>query len=478
MSTNHRQLFDLVRAHPGPSRETTSTQSLQPPDSTAPAILAVHWPDGSPCLVVEMYLLYIADTVTVRAIDGGTLRAVASALSPLIRFCWERNLEFWELDDSSFHNFVCDLSDQGGAQGRNRNTERRIIDYCTAFLAWLQEHISTDRLIVGLRDQGPQIILVAGGKASRQLRYPFRPEPDPVDRKRPMPRHVRNRLWDTVGAYHDRDARRHPEWQSRFCLARRQLALTLFEATGCRPSELSLLRVSENADCVMEKALVMQTMKRRRPDCKRSVPVDFGTAIRIQNFIDDERSVLLKELKSSGLNPLPNDRLFLSATSGNPLDAPSLEREFHRLAVSTDLDQRACISMFRHRFITNMVKMHIQEFMSKRPDRSSSHPSDADYRLILDRVRSFTGHASVESLFHYIDWAWEEMTSFDHADAAIKLMQLLEATYGSLSSLIQSTRYAQLRGNKAQAVVDSTRAELLRLRREYVDLLNVVSTVH
>ncbi|WP_322068180.1 tyrosine-type recombinase/integrase [Paraburkholderia bannensis] len=476
MSIHRRQLFDIVRAPSGPMRDNTSSMFSVPLDS--PATLAIHWPDGSPCVAVEMYLLDITDSVTVRAIDGGTLRVVASALSHLIRFCWDNNIEFWELDDSSFHQFVNSLSDQGGSQIRNRNTNCRIIDYCIAFLTWLQENISIGRLIVGPRAQGPQIVLVeqtsrwARGQSSHRLKYPFRPQPDPVDRKRPMPRHVRNRLWDAVGARYDRDEHIYPDWKSKFFMARRQLALTLFEATGCRPSELSLICVGENADCVLEKVLVMQTMKRRRPNSKRSVPIDFGTAIRVINFVADERASLLVELARSGIEPLPNDRLFLSGTDGSPLSAPSLEREFQRLTVSAELEQNACISMFRHRFITNMVKMHIQDFMSKRPDRSSSRPSDADYRLILERVRSFTGHARVESLFHYIDWAWEEMTSFDHTDTAIKLLQLIESTYGAISSLIHSTPRTSANRKQAELIVNGARSELLRLQRDYVDLLN------
>ena len=59
-----------------------------------------------------------------------------------------------------------------------------------------------------------------------------------------------------------------------------------------------------------------------------------------------------------------------------------------------------------------MVALHLSQFMDKNPLKSRHIMTDSDYRTILTKVSKFTGHKNTESLFHYIDLAWEKLGIF------------------------------------------------------------------
>lgn len=422
---------------------------------TQSAAITINWPSGIPCVHAEMYLLDISRSLTVRE-NGGSLKDKASKLSHLIRFCWERKVNFWDLCDSDFHAFVEFLIHEPhrtrpGVKRRNRNTVNNIIDVCIHFLYWLQDNVVPDRIIVGSRDKNPQIHLIErcmigyhGGK-NLKLIYPYRPSANTQDPKKPISRAIRNKLWEAVAVMAN-PAKQSSVYRSRFrnekelnaCLdylrARRELMLLLLEATGARPGELARLRVSENEDCSHTKRLILPTFKQRKAvDSKRSIPLERGAAIKLELFIYKHRKALLKSLRTQGIEVAPADRVFLSSKAGTPLPVESLTKEFQRIVAVAGIKQQACQSMFRHRFITNMVGIHLKEFLNTNPQKPRSLITEADYRTILKKVATFTGHGSENSLMHYIDWAWEEMGVLDYVQPACDLVNAVE---GSLSYFI------------------------------------------
>ncbi len=61
--------------------------------------------------------------------------------------------------------------------------------------------------------------------------------------------------------------------------------------------------------------------------------------------------------------------------------------------------------------------------------------TDADYRSILKRVAVKTGHGSVESLWHYIDLAWDEMDVWGNVDMALERLRATDRFYEELLDL-------------------------------------------
>lgn len=157
-----RQLFTIVRDINIPSYLRENACSVTYEKKTA---ISFIWPDGTPCAPVEMFLLEKGDELTVRDHDGGSLKTWASHLTHLTRFCFEKNIQFWDLDDTRFKDFVVNylgnqkLSARGFVKRKN-NTNITIIRSCISFLQWLQSTISHDRIIVGPREISPQIRLI------------------------------------------------------------------------------------------------------------------------------------------------------------------------------------------------------------------------------------------------------------------------------------------------------------------------------
>lgn len=451
-----KQLYNLLRDIDLPLGASfdADKQDYLAEREIVPAMFAVQWPDGTPCVQMEMYLLDICHSLTVRRLDGGSLKTKINELTPLIRFCWDMKKNFWQLYDADFQGFVRRVRTERAiyaADKRSRcdNTVIKVIDSAIAFFEWLQKHLVCDRVIVGTIDENPQIPLVPRyyvnqhGKKRRRLIYKLSPTPSTPDPKRPMPREIRNRIWDAVeewakpgklsGGQVTPNALKEKIEELDYLRARRELLLLLLEGTGCRPGELARFSTSANRNCVATGRTILPTLKRRRR-MKRSIPIERGIAMKIELFIEDHRERLISRLTAKGKRPVARDRVFLCSKKGGPISERSMAKEFQRLVARAGIEQRACASMFRHRFITGMVRLHLAAFVSE-SGKTRGLITDADYRSILRKVATYTGHGSEQSLFHYIDWAWEEMGVFDYVQTASELCQHIEQSVTFVKSL-------------------------------------------
>lgn len=498
MTENNGQLYELVRdlELPDCSLHNPTTNTYIATNVCHPAWFAVLWPNGFPCLWVEWYLLEKLQSVTTRRVDGGSLKAYASDLSHLVRYCWKLRKNLWEIDDDEFKGFVAFLkeerrSNRPAIAKRNRNTVRTIIARCIEFYAWLQASLTPQRVIVGTRQQGAQITcklktsVDRRGYERKRLVYAFEPTADSPDPKRPISRDIRQSLWDAVAALSN-PGRLHARYKARFHIeselneeldylrVRRELLLAILEATGARPGELARLLVSDNKDCAGEGRLVLTTLKRRGlRDPKRRIPVERSVCIKLEVFVEKYRSRLLSRLAERGRKITQSDSVFLCSRNGTPLSERSLTKEFQRIVLAAGIEQRACMSMYRHRFITTMVKLHLLAFMEEDSGKSRSTMTDKDYRTILKRVAVFTGHGDPESLMHYVDLAWEEIGLFDYVQPALGLMAAVDSSL----QLIQSIR-DEIRLNpqySAQNSIERVDAELKGLRDRVAEALELSS---
>lgn len=420
----------------------------------SPALFVIMWPDGTPCVLMELYLLARSSEVTVNSLDGGTLGTEVSQLSHIVRFCWKIKKDFVELEQVDLRDFITYLMSERHPRNparskRNNNTVNNIVDLTIRFLKWLQDNIFINISIVGLKKDNPQIWLKEvkyidwRGNRSTALKFPSLPPKATQEPKSPIGRDMKRSLWNTVSMMSK------PENQSMkyigqfsdmkemieelsYLKKRRELLLELLEATGARPGELSLMLVSENESCATNNKIKLITLKRRKFE-KRSIPIDASVAVRLELFIAKQRSLLLSRYDNAADS---QDRVFLTANA-TPLEVGSIEREFSRIVHKAGFeDVQACMSMFRHRFITNMVMIHLKAFMSENDGKVRVNMTSSDYRTILKRVATFTGHGHEGSLEHYIDLAWNEMGVFDYVEPAIMLMNAVEGSINTLTALM------------------------------------------
>ena len=64
--------------------------------------------------------------------------------------------------------------------------------------------------------------------------------------------------------------------------------------------------------------------------------------------------------------------------------------------------------------------------------------TDADYRSILKRIATKTGHGSEDSLWHYIDLAWQEMDVWANVDRNLERLHAADRFHEELLDLRHS----------------------------------------
>ncbi|MDP4532856.1 site-specific integrase [Marinobacter salarius] len=431
-----QQLYRIYSGAEYPSRRsiydgaTSNKRHIQP-------YYSFSWPSGEPCHLVEMFLQDKARTHSTNPLDGGTVKLYAAQLSHLVRFCYKHKVDFIDLSHSDIEALIAELADEQDVRGyrkRNNNTIKSTIATIVCFLCWIQEKVFTQRPLIGIDtpERKHQIKLVSrkfrspNGYAVSASTFASALPNTTTTAKQPMPSAIREKIWEKLvdsrafsnisrklqGTFSDQDQRDH----LRYMHARRELQLILLEATGLRPQELVRIRYSDNVDRLRQSQLAIPTLKRReRKVSYRVIPIDRQVAMKVETFIFIHRNKLIARLKRSGIitpEQNPSDTIYLSSETGMEVKPDAAYQEFRRLCASANLDQRSCQSMFRHRFITNMVKLHLITFVEGNPHKNRHMMTESDYRTILQKIASFTGHKSADSLLHYIDLAWDELDAF------------------------------------------------------------------
>lgn len=459
----NKQLYKLIRdvEYPNLDGFDTETGEVIIENQVLQGQYSMVWPNGEPCLVAEMYLLDKSWTVKVSKKGGGTLGNYAKNISHLLKFCFDKKIQLWDLTHKCIDDFVdklCNETDIYNKRIRNNNTVKNIISNCIDFLVWIQENLVRDRRIVGVDDKivRYQIKLVSKvssykgkkgyGKALNV--FPLSVPSAVTPRKRPIATVNIKKLWTTLseekstlsnklkGKFTKKQQTEHIEYMYR----RRELQLILLEATGLRPQELITIECASNKNNLIESKLSIPTLKGRidSRENKRLIPIDRSIAIKIELFISLHREKLIQRLLTSNIIESVNDIddvLYLNAENGKEVLPDAAYQEFRRLTAKAGIKEKSCQSMFRHRFITNMVKLHLISFMDKNPLKNQHIMTDNDYRTILKKIASFTGHKDHDSLFEYIDLAWEELDAFAHTHEVQTLQGRLKSIFYIVHSI-------------------------------------------
>ncbi len=452
-----------------------------PRRSVVLATFAVSWPDGTPCSLVEMYLVSrFRRGVSVRE-DGGSLRAIVAKLAHLIRHCWRIKRDFWELDDEDVYGLVQALMEEMKPEAplvhvRDNNTVRAIIATTVEFLLWVQTEVMVALPLIGVGHEYRIQLVERKVLDTRRNRYIIQriyhrlPPRDTKEPKRPISRDKRNALWEAVSRMAGFSVV-PPGWArsgdcgsllNQYLKARRELLLELLEATGARPGELSRLSVSSNEDCYKSQELVLLTLKRRR-HVERKIKLQPGVAMRLSVFISKRRAALLKEIQAAGAVSYPIDRVFIGI-NGAPMSERSMVSEFWRISKVAGLEEyQSCMSMFRHRFITKQVAIHLGIYLSEE-NKTREMMTDADYRTILKKVATITGHGVEASLLHYIDLAWDELGTGNQVDAVVAIDASIESATTQIISIIGELENPA--GRSPAGLLQAAKETLMNMQQE------------
>lgn len=476
----NRQLYSFIKDISFPHEPYCDRDTGEVIESiTYPGYISMNWPNGSPCILVEMYLLHRSGSIKVNSFDGGTLKGNASQISHLVRYCYAINRDFWELnheDIDLFSERLVNERDEYNQQKRNNNTIKSIISACILFLKWLQSNISLDRNIVGIDDKNTRyqikLKLVTyndkKGKSYKSEVFPDKLPRSITSPKQPISSDGIKLLWDALSEIRKNAScsnrlknnftRKQQNDHLDYMNKRREVQLYLLQNTGLRPHELVTIEVNENIEIIDDCKIIIPTAKRTKGtslynnrEDKRIIPVERSVAIKVSVFIHKHRTDLIKRLVKTGMiynKDFIDDYLLLNPETGKGIKPASARQDFRRIAVAAGIKTKTCQSMFRHRFITNMVKLHLSVFLDKNPIKSRNNFHESDYRTILKKVCAFTGHKDPDSLYAYIDIAWDELNVYSNAYDIKKLSDRIYSIQHSLSSLKTDLTYIKGHPNK------------------------------
>ena len=425
----------------------------------------VRWPSGKPCLPVNMYLLDNGYNWT-----GDSVLTTASKLSELVRYCAHGRASrnpcgFGDLTDSDIARLIEKLCtdvymDAPSQRLRNNNTVRAIMQTILSFLEWYQSNLYLKPgLLIGSRSEGAAIVATRKINSHNNRYYwhhRYLPPAVSNDPKLPMGTTMIENIEIVVEELYEREAYPEPA-QRRFgkdvalfdayrsyITARRDFMLLLMRKTGLRPEEMARMSLKDNQRSINESqpVLILPTLKRRQltPPLRR-FPITPKLAIRVQLYLK-ARQEWLDNCRMRNSELAESDSLFLSTEPGNfgvAIAKSGLDKDFENLCNRAGyVNHQACFSMFRHRFITDEVLLHIKE-LNKGKTELNKH----DYRMILEKVREKTGHKSIDSLWHYIDLAYDMEGVWSPVNQAIRRLHATEELKYDLNQLRRQLRKSE-----------------------------------
>jgi len=451
------QLFHVLPTMSLPHSGVKHKDGIHVTTQTIPAFPFMYWPSGKPCEPVNMYLLDIAHEVT-----GDSLRTYAAELSHLVRYCGKNLVSIESLTDADIHALSKQLQEEKSRRNpleraRNNNTVRTILSRAIRFLLWYQKNIMLllRTPLIGEQSVSPQITVkrIKNDKSksrNSQIEYYYTHSAMPtsvsLEPKRPIALPVIEDIQRCINqqsllegqsarfVQRYRNASALLAAQLEYMRARRHFMVWMMMHTGLRPSELVEMSVREHDNILATRALKIPTKKRRKIKAPmRSFPILLNAATVVHRYLI-ARTTYCETLHGAGGVPNPGDSFFLTL-DGEPIKKSSLEKDFERLTEAAGYkDVQACLSMFRHRFITYEVTAHLKEFIEN-AGKSRQMMTDIDYESILKRVSAKTGHGSVQSLWHYIDLAWEELGVWGSTDKAIARLHAADQLFADLLAL-------------------------------------------
>lgn len=451
------QLFHVLPPMTLPHSGVKHKDGIHVTTQTIPAFPFMYWPNGKPCEPANMYLLDIAHEVT-----GNSLRSYAAELSHLVRYCGKKPVSIESLTDADIYALSKQLQEEKSRRNpleraRNNNTVRAILSRAIRFLLWYQKHIMLllRTPLIGEQSVSPQITVkrIKNDKSKARnspIEYYYTHSAMPTSESREPKRPIAlpviediQRIINRQSVLEEQSARFVQRYRNNHALlaaqleymrARRHFMVWMMMHTGLRPSELVEMSVREHVNILVTRTLKLPTKKRRKIKAPiRSFPILLNAATVVHRYLI-ARTTYCETLQGAGGEPNPGDSFFLTL-DGEPIKKSSLEKDFERLTEYAGYkDVQACLSMFRHRFITYEVTVHLKEFIEN-AGKSKQMMTDIDYESILKRVSTKTGHGSVQSLWHYIDLAWEELGVWGSIDKAIARLHAADQLFSDLLAL-------------------------------------------
>ncbi|KWU48652.1 tyrosine-type recombinase/integrase [Pseudomonas palleroniana] len=399
-------------------------------------IAFMSWPNGSPCLIGNLYMLTLfnrkgrgSSRGLSRAGDGGgTMGDYAAKLSQLLRFCYRDGRDPIMLNDGNFADYVEELRVEPSPKNPSvrKRTEDSITEVGRVWLDFLgfvgrlhgyDELVSPEGRIRAVMKTF-EFIDASGNKSKRSylVHHSFGP---------PSRRKSRNPITTEQIILLKETSRKSQD--SNFVKARRALLIDVLTDTGARRSEIANLTIDDvkKAKAMPEPTLTMTTLKRGGDKVTRQVPVTPTLLQLLDTFIERARRNLMKKFHNNGKD---HRFLFVSETTGRPLTSKTLYNEIYDLKELSGIQSQICPHMFRHRFVTEYFIDFIQQHQINNPD---------DFRKSLllntnifkEDVIQWTGHLNASSINTYLHLALAALSDYSATVTSIHIKRAMDGYF-------------------------------------------------
>ncbi|NDH67159.1 MAG: site-specific integrase [Gammaproteobacteria bacterium] len=420
----HRQLYTITKQdYRLPIAMDTRGRAVT---AQADNIPMLSWPNNHWCFEANLYMLELYERGLSRRNGGGTLAVYAANISHLLRYCFDNRTDLLSLTDSQFTLFIRGLQverkkDRSSIRVRDANTIINIGRNCLDFLNCIGRfHNQLDFVSKNgrIRAERKEIQINIDG-SSKTLRRSFWhhhafPTPDCKVRVLPISSNNITKLREAV----------IQSSTSTFLRRRRQIMLMMLEVTGGRRGEIVRLTIDSvmKAQAMPHPMLDLITLKKRSSPI-RQIPIPRPDLDLLVSFIEKQRRRIVKEKLG---NHQDHGYVFVSETSGQPLNAQTISQEMYALAKTANINEKAHAHMFRHRFITKLFVSLIEQHAFENVD--DFRRALLDTETLKQKVQQWTGHTQTSSLDIYIDLAFEEATNFQKTYDAVALNRVIEST--------------------------------------------------
>ncbi|BCM25382.1 integrase [Methyloradius palustris] len=388
----------------------------------------ICWPDRSPCLAANAFMVQLYKRNLSRNNNGGTLRQFAKDISHLIRYCSDNCIDFIQMNGDRFTDFIAKLRSEKDplnlmARKRDSNTLIAIGRKCIEFLDFIGKLNGDDGFVIyTLKAQQKKYqIRTKNSKSGRIEKFGWHHEsfdtPGPRKNRLPISRQSIKELYDAIPLLSSTNL---DQQSKRFIDRRRTVMLRLLEMTGARIEEVARIQVKDIEEAVEQNnpMLRLTTLKKRRSE-HRFVPVLHQDLAALKAYVRVNRNMVIKRTIRAAQD---HGSLFVSEITGKPITSKYMSNEIGLLRRTAGIGSQACAHMFRNRFITKLFVRLINQYDFDNKDNFRKALLDAN--TLKQQVQQYTGHGNVASLDTYIDMAFDEVANLV---AVVSTVQLQEA---------------------------------------------------
>lgn len=409
----------------------TSADTVKTRDATN--IPFVIWPDGSPCLIVNLYILSLLDRkgrsgrngLSRRGSKGGTLGEYASKISQLIKYCYVISRSPIELTDSLFSMFIDNLRKEKSKRNpaQRKKTETSLLatgKICLDFLSFAgrlygdNSFVSADGTIRAV-EKTYTITSKSGRKITRSyLHHHSFGQELRIHRRNPITTIQIQQLKDAATSIKS----------SSFVKHRRRCMLDLLEYTGARRGEIGNITIDDILTAYeMEHPLLRLETFKQGHESQRYIPITKMLLHDIKTFIQTSRRKIMRRT-ASFRDGSDHRYLFISERTGNKLNNETITNEISQLRIHSCIKEQVCAHMFRHAFITNLFVLLVKRHHMTNED--DFRRALIDSHTFMAEIMQWTGHLNPSSLETYINMAFASIANYAETISSVHMIKAMQ----------------------------------------------------